>query len=346
MTRRVVVLWAVAVVLVLLAGGLGALVDPGTGVGVGCFGLAVAFVATAASQRSVDRHLQRQTHRMGRLVSAANQSTVAPTHDADLVSRIEKRLEQLAMSGVRDHQLIAETHLQVHETSRQVARDSFRMRTSLDTLPTDIVRLSRTVDALTPGARRLPGLGDWAVTPSTLLSMLDEVYRRPAAVVVLECGSGSSTLFFALALRERGLGGRVVALESDAAFAEETRRHLQEHGVHELACVIDAPLVDVVLPGEVEPRLWFDLSGLPDDLPPVDILFVDGPVGGTSAQARYPAYPMLAERLAPGALVVLDDTDRPDETAILDLWKGLGTGERQLEASWRNVRSTSFRVIG
>jgi predicted O-methyltransferase YrrM len=242
--------------------------------------------------------------------------------------------------------LLTETRRRVDRTDSRLRRDAYRTRSSLDSLPSDVVRLDRAVDALAPGARRLPGLGGWAVTTATLLTMLDEVHRRPGAVTVLECGSGTSTLFLALAIRERGLGGRVVALESDPVFAEQTRRELRAHDVGDHAVVVDAPLVDVVLPGEDEPRLWFDLGGLPADLGAVDLLLVDAPVGSTSVQARYPGYPMLRDRLAPGALVVLDDTDRPDEAAILDLWLALDPGTRRLERIGYNTRSTFLRVDG
>jgi hypothetical protein len=39
------------------------------------------------------------------------------------------------------------------------------------------------------------------------------------------------------------------------------------------------------------------------------------------ARSRFPALPALADRLAPGALVVLDDADRDGERDILDAWE-------------------------
>jgi hypothetical protein len=49
----------------------------------------------------------------------------------------------------------------------------------------------------------------------------------------------------------------------------------------------------------------------------VDLLLVDGPGFGDS---RYPALPVLRAVLAPGATVLVDDVDRPDEQAVLARW--------------------------
>jgi predicted O-methyltransferase YrrM len=343
---------------------LGLLVGPEVGVALGAVGLALALVGIALAYRSLHRRLaahdavlarQRRMLVRQRRVLERQRARLRATADAAgatardvgkvlaVTRRVEGHTDVLASSRPRTHQLVAETHQAVMRTTDQLARDSLRVRTSLDTLPSDIVRLGRAVNLLAPHEQRLPGLGDWAVTPATLLTMLEEVYRRSGPVTVLECGSGSSTAFLALALRERGQGGRVVALESDSVFAEVTRERLRGFDIDDVATVVDAPLVDVVVPGREEPALWFDLAGLPPDLPPVDLLFVDGPVGGSSSQARHPAFPLLASRLAPGAMVVLDDTDRADEQAILRQWLESDTGGR-LEPVGRNVRSTFLRV--
>ena len=50
------------------------------------------------------------------------------------------------------------------------------------------------------------------------------------------------------------------------------------------------------------------------------VLFVDDPPGPTGPQARYPAIPVLSDRLADGAIVVLDDASRADEATIVERW--------------------------
>jgi hypothetical protein len=104
--------------------------------------------------------------------------------------------------------------------------------------------------------------------------------------------------------------------------------------------VLHAPLVDTAVPGRGN-QAWFDISVLPD-LPSVDLLFVDGPVGATAHQARYPAYPLLADRHASGATVVLDDTGRPAEAAIVKAWKQESFCGRRLREVRRLDRATAF----
>jgi predicted O-methyltransferase YrrM len=199
--------------------------------------------------------------------------------------------------------------------------------------------LGRVYDRLVDHDRPMPELGDWAMSPSTLVWILDRM-SDSSVRTILECGSGSSTVWFATALAHRGGEGKVIALEASAEYAEITRADLDRHGLQDRAVVLHAPLVETAVPERAN-QPWFDLSVLPD-LPPVDLLFVDGPIGGIARQARYPAFPLLADRLAPGAAVVLDDTRRPDEAAIVRLWKNESFYGRRLREVRRLDRATAF----
>jgi predicted O-methyltransferase YrrM len=141
------------------------------------------------------------------------------------------------------------------------------------------------------------------------------ITQRPSLVV--ECGSGASTLWLALALRRFGIDGRIVALDHDPVFAGKTRDFLARHGVSDLAEVRDAPLEDFSLADGTYSwyarRAWEDLTG-------IDLLFVDGPPAATGSKARYPALPLLREALNPAAAVVLDDLVVPDMQETLRLW--------------------------
>lgn len=45
-----------------------------------------------------------------------------------------------------------------------------------------------------------------------------------------------------------------------------------------------------------------------------------GPPGSLGETARYPALHVLEYQLAPNAVVILDDADRPDEKGIIQRW--------------------------
>ncbi len=64
-----------------------------------------------------------------------------------------------------------------------------------------------------------------------------------------------------------------------------------------------------------------DLAAILTNLQPRDVLFIDGPPNTTGLLARYPALPMLMDRLSPGAVIVLDDAARMMEQAAIRRWR-------------------------
>ncbi|MFV2145938.1 O-methyltransferase [Isoptericola sp. G70] len=191
----------------------------------------------------------------------------------------------------------------------------------------------------------MPVLGaNWAATAPTVLFLVDEVLGRDARRTVVECGSGASTLWTAAALRHRADGGHVWSLESDAVYAEVTRENLKRHGLEAWATVIDAPLVETSVDELGTAQPWYDLSGWPEGVTDADLLFVDGPPGVTARFARFPAVPRLVPHLRDGALVVLDDTNRPHEREVVRRWKALDVAGRPLRVVKTVGRSTVLEV--
>ena len=163
--------------------------------------------------------------------------------------------------------------------------------------------------------RSFPKTRSWAASPDLLHYLYRYVLqKRPQQI--LECGSGLSTLIFAYALRGTGDAGRVIALEHSDDYAASTRQLLEEHELTEYAEVRLAPLTDVHIGGEV--WTWYDPAALPAG--PIEVALVDGPPGDLGSHARFPALPMLLDRLAPAADVFLDDTGRQEESEIVGLW--------------------------
>jgi predicted O-methyltransferase YrrM len=167
-----------------------------------------------------------------------------------------------------------------------------------------------------PLTRPLPATRGMAAGPDVLVllvHLIDE--RRPS--VVVELGSGVSTLVIAARLKSLGAGS-LVTLEHEAVYAERTRRELGLHGLADVASVVDAPLGDV----RVADASWRWYQPPEGSLPAsIDLLFVDGPPGSVGELARYPALPLLRDRFTPGALVVVDDVVRPDEAQIARRWQ-------------------------
>ena len=75
-------------------------------------------------------------------------------------------------------------------------------------------------------------------------------------------------------------------------------------------------------PGTTKPRSTAGLdAAMGGDL--IDLLVVDGPPAFADGLglARHPALPVLRDRLAPDATVVLDDVERPGEQEVLRRWE-------------------------
>lgn len=162
--------------------------------------------------------------------------------------------------------------------------------------------------------RALPATRGWAASPDLLRTCWD-LARDQRPTTILECGSGVSTLVLASACRRNG-HGRVVTLDHDPEFAAQTRRRLAAHGLDAWAEVRDAPLEPVEVSGHVSD--WYRLAEVPPG--PFELVLVDGPPGADSGGSRRPAIPLLRDRLADGATVVLDDAARPHEREIVREW--------------------------
>ncbi|WP_199701135.1 class I SAM-dependent methyltransferase [Jiangella rhizosphaerae] len=162
----------------------------------------------------------------------------------------------------------------------------------------------------------MPPLRDWAASPDVLRWLAEYVVSHRPAVVV-ECGSGASSLVLGYAVQKAGRG-RVVALEHDAAYAEVTARRVADHGLQDVVEVRHAPLTPWPGPDEREWN-WYDVNSV-KDLDGIGLVFVDGPPAGTGPLARYPALPVLLPHCADEVTFVLDDTIRPDEVEVSGRW--------------------------
>jgi predicted O-methyltransferase YrrM len=167
--------------------------------------------------------------------------------------------------------------------------------------------------------RPLPPMRGWAISPDfgLLLTELIES-NRPATIV--ELGSGTSTLLCAYQLKKLGRG-EVVAIDHDAAFAQQTRDQIRLHGLENYARVVTTRLCQSDLIDTLgNPIDWYYLmeaQPLPDD---IDLLIVDGPPMPYGADVRYPALPIFKNRLSTSAALLLDDADRPGEQRIVARW--------------------------
>ena len=162
--------------------------------------------------------------------------------------------------------------------------------------------------------KALPFTEHWSAAPD-FLALISDYCLQEKPQVIVECSSGTSSLVLSQCCR-LNQGGRVFSLENGEEYAAKTATQLADFSLTEYCEVLHAPLQDTPVDDEV--FQWYALETLP--AVKIDMLVIDGPPGFLQKQSRYPALPMLAERLAEHCTVFLDDAARDDEQALVKRW--------------------------
>lgn len=294
----------------------------------------------AELRRRVDpmpQQLADLAHETGQVRHTQRLQTYRAEQDRASQRRFVARASRERRAAERRHQLLASELAQTRAGVETV-------RTKQDRLPRLYRDQLREVEAmlqLFDGVSRrapMPPSGNWALNPTDLLELWS-VLEQQRPKQVLELGSGTSSVWLGYALEQ--LGGRLVSVDHDPQFGGRTREQLRRHGLEEIVEVRDAPLRPVSLTSADadEEFPWYDPEVF-TDLVDVDLLLVDGPPGKTRPLSRLPALPMLRDRLAAQAVVVLDDAQRPDEQEIVRQWRA-----RYPEAALLSPANTKLAVL-
>ncbi len=144
----------------------------------------------------------------------------------------------------------------------------------------------------------------WSAT-TEMLDTIAVLAMRPSTRVVLECGSGISTVV--LGIIAEATGARVISLEADGAWVERMAKLLERLRIRSVE-LRHAPLV------HGDSADWYDRAAL-GDVAKVDLFLCDGPPGDTRggrAGALGPVLPLLS----PHAVIVVDDVHRAPELEL------------------------------
>lgn len=182
-------------------------------------------------------------------------------------------------------------------------------------------------------------LGGHAATAQLLSHLEREIYiRKPK--IILECGSGTSTLVSASCLKDIGKG-KIISLDHNQFYAEKTNHLLSEEGLQEFAEVIFAPLKEYKIDNKKWQWYGADFNNVIATESSIDMLIVDGPNAALQKLSRYPAVPVLKKYLVDDVYVILDDGFREDERNIANKWSSDLSLEKHLN---KGVRG--FWILG
>ncbi len=144
------------------------------------------------------------------------------------------------------------------------------------------------------------------------LSYLRHVGRRTrmSEGTILECGSGATTLL--IAALTQGQGNPFVVFEHNLDWYRYMQKLLAMLGFSHVTLVY-APLIDY---GNYS---WYRV---PEDLQVIDFCLVicDGPPANNPG-GRYGLLPAMQKYLAQDCVILLDDSHRPAERRIIDIWQ-------------------------
>jgi len=171
------------------------------------------------------------------------------------------------------------------------------------------------ITSILPLRHPLPPMRGWAISPDFGVLLVAEILKKEPRVV-LELGSGVSTLLIAYCLENIG-HGRVVSFDHDLNYCEKSRDKIGDHKLGNIAEVVHAPLDEMQLnQGSWD---WYDTARIDPDIK-IDLLVIDGPPGQIQDISRYPALPLLHEYLSDDIVILLDDAARTDEKTIVEMW--------------------------
>lgn len=279
--------------------------------------LVLASLALAARLRRLERAVR------GELVRHR-------TATDQLRERIRQLEEHTAQQASRLEQSLHQLPDRLEQPLRRAAdRAGHELQSRLPRLVYARIEAHADLRALVRPRAPMPPLDDWALDADVMHLVASLLWdHRPELVV--ECGSGSSSVWLGYLLEQLGTG-RVVSLEHDQRYGQAARDLIRAHELADRVEIRSAPLADWTDPaGTSYP--WYDRAAV-EDLTGIDLLLVDGPPGATGEQARYPAVPVLLPRCSDRVRILLDDAARPDETAISDRWL----------AEWPELARTAHR---
>lgn len=170
------------------------------------------------------------------------------------------------------------------------------------------------LSSLMPPGPYLPHPSGWAASTDLLVEAVRRIQSKSPDIVV-ELGSGLSTVVIASALMKNGKG-KLISIEHDKAYAEKSYNRIVSAGLVEYVDIRVCPLVGQEMAGKSK---WYDTAYL-DEIDNVDLLIVDGPPALFDERIRFPALPFFSVRMATGGVMIFDDTNRDGEKGFINDW--------------------------
>jgi predicted O-methyltransferase YrrM len=158
----------------------------------------------------------------------------------------------------------------------------------------------------------------WTIDGDLLKIIIDEIYSiNKNNITILELGSGLSTIFLSYILKKLNKG-KLYSIEHDELFYKKTKNLLELNDLNDICNLIYSPLEEIYINGKK--WIWYNTKFI-NNIDNLDILIIDGPPGYIQEMSRFPALPMLINKLNNNSIVFFDDASREDEKNIIEKWR-------------------------
>ncbi len=161
--------------------------------------------------------------------------------------------------------------------------------------------------------KKLPFTQGYAASPD-FLYLIVEIINKNKPQLVLEAGSGVSTVISCYALKKYS-NGKIYSLDHDKKYLDNTKKEIINHNLNDYSKIIYAPLKKYK-----DGNIWYDTEKI-NNIDNIDFFIIDGPPIKFSKNIRYLAIPLLFKKMKKGSIIILDDAKRIEEKNIVALWR-------------------------
>lgn len=161
-----------------------------------------------------------------------------------------------------------------------------------------------------------------ALRPICMAYILNEIIINQREMV-LEFGSGLSTIVMARLIKRNNLKTRVVSIEHNEKWSSILQNYLENEGLQEFVKIVTVNLKDTETPlGVVK---WYDYEKFSPVISDIkfDFVIIDGPpANGEEIQySRFPSLFKLENNLAADFCLILDDANRKGEQELVKYYR-------------------------
>ena len=162
--------------------------------------------------------------------------------------------------------------------------------------------------------------GEWAIDSNLGKFLIDYIIEHKPQNI-LEIGSGTSTVLISKLMSKLEYTHNHLVVDHEEKYLRKTSEILTLNSINTHTKLLWLPLERKTILGE-EYLYYRNLEEEIGDIC-LDFVIIDGPPESTGNLARFPALPLLHEKLSKNAVLILDDYCREQEKAIVSKWLSL-----------------------